>query len=128
MTNTSHLVHFLFSFLSEEEKVSAVNCFQETLLLPVCAVVSGRGSKVNDMLLMQTRKKSRFSVMVSVEGFSRVLAWVAFNFGRKTSQDLWGMEPSGPFKAFSYILAQGWSNLDDFKPDRHLCGKPAQGG
>lgn len=65
MTNTSHLVHSLFSFLSEEEKVSAANCFHEALVLPVWAVVSGRGSKVNNVLLMQTRKKSRFSVMVS---------------------------------------------------------------
>lgn len=111
--------------------MSAVNCFHKALVLPVWAVVSGRGSKVIDVLLMQTRKKSRFSVMVSGfcgRFFPEFLAWVAFNFGTKTSQNLQGMEPSSPFEDFSYILAQVWGNLEGFRPDSHLCGKPAQRG
>lgn len=56
---------FSLSFSSEEENLNAVNCFRKVLVFCVWAVLSGRGNKVKEALLMLQGKKDKLSVMVS---------------------------------------------------------------
>lgn len=85
MTNMSHLVHSLFP--SQEENLGTVNCFHRALVSSVCAAVPRRGSKVNEISLMQRGKKDKLFVMASgvCEGYSTASAWLVFGSGTKRS-------------------------------------------